>query len=880
MDSENAKRKPKIAILLPLYGNIPVCWFEAFIAFLNKNSPNYIWSIAIKQHNPVDKARNELVKAALKENPDYILFLDGDNLIPTDALDRMIKVMEDKKADLVTALYFQKGNPHMPVIRNYRYGGFWTIEDVEINKVIPIDGTGMGCCTPPDTLVLDENRQVKKIKKYKVGDKLITHKNKVRKVSNIMKRKYSGEMICIKPRYFRQEIKLTPEHPVFALKKVYKIINGRTRRNKKIEMQPIFINAGELTAEDFVAFPKPPKLDRNLDLNIKISDYLTKEFHSDDGFNTIYLKNSFHSYKNNSLRKISEKYKVNRISLGRCLRKIHSGIKDGHQSNESFYRIKRILEKENFTEKIENIKVKNIIRLDEKFARLYGLYIAEGSSFNGVIEFSFGKKEKDTLAIETSNLINELFGLISRLEIKDNVCRVVVCSRILEEFLEKISGKGAFNKEIKLIKELYLSEDKIIHSFLNGYIDGDGHRRKEFISMSTISQKLAYQLRDLFLYIGTISTLSKRKGTNEIQGRKVNSKDPYIITTYNNSKRYLEDKNYVYLPISIKKEKYDDWVYNLEVEEDNSYVLENFIVHNCLIRPDVFIRLEWPWFKFSYETWGKKKMQISEDLYFCRSMLKKDMKMFCDTGIISDHFGDTVGLGEYMSFENIRKDMITARDSLMNDIQKFTGENELEISQKIREGPILMKEEWNEKMPKANDEIKKFYKETKNYIYDLSLWHLSNRREFDIELLEQTKNQKPKNVLDIGCGIGINSFMIAKEKIDVTIADLDSYTLDFAEFRFKENKLPYKIWKMDKEENPPDKKYDAIMLFDVIEHIPKEELKILVEKLIKLKHKDTDIMLIYTPGKDVGGVGSHPMHFDADEEIEGLIKRLIKECPT
>lgn len=32
---------------------------------------------------------------------------------------------------------------------------------------------------------------------------------------------------------------------------------------------------------------------------------------------------------------------------------------------------------------------------------------------------------------------------------------------------------------------------------------------------------------------------------------------------------------------SIKKEKYIGKVYNIEVEEDNSYVCEDFIVHNC-----------------------------------------------------------------------------------------------------------------------------------------------------------------------------------------------------------------------------------------------------------------------------------------------------------
>jgi len=42
------------------------------------------------------------------------------------------------------------------------------------------------------------------------------------------------------------------------------------------------------------------------------------------------------------------------------------------------------------------------------------------------------------------------------------------------------------------------------------------------------------------------------------------------------------DKNYIYLPIrKIKQYPYKGKVYNLEVEQDNSYVTENATVHNC-----------------------------------------------------------------------------------------------------------------------------------------------------------------------------------------------------------------------------------------------------------------------------------------------------------
>jgi uncharacterized protein (TIGR00375 family) len=42
------------------------------------------------------------------------------------------------------------------------------------------------------------------------------------------------------------------------------------------------------------------------------------------------------------------------------------------------------------------------------------------------------------------------------------------------------------------------------------------------------------------------------------------------------------DENYLYMPIiNVKRKNYSGVVFNLEVEDDNSYVTDSFIVHNC-----------------------------------------------------------------------------------------------------------------------------------------------------------------------------------------------------------------------------------------------------------------------------------------------------------
>ena len=113
--------------------------------------------------------------------------------------------------------------------------------------------------------------------------------------------------------------------------------------------------------------------------------------------------------------------------------------------------------------------------------------------------------------------------------------------------------------------------------------------------------------------------------------------------------------------------------------------------------------------------------------------------------------------------------------------------------------------------------------------------------------------------------------MLAREGIDVTIADLDSKTLKFAEHRMKAHKVPYKIWKSDIEKAPPDKTYDIILMFDIIEHLSTEELKELIPKINRLKNKNTIVM----PTISYGKCNAHPMHFNADKETADLVKDLL-----
>lgn len=92
----------KIAVCIPAKGGISGWFLANYTNFLLYNTKKHELAVCMSDEFPLDKARNSLVKMALETNPDYLLFIDSDMLMPADALDRLISL--DK--DIVSALYF------------------------------------------------------------------------------------------------------------------------------------------------------------------------------------------------------------------------------------------------------------------------------------------------------------------------------------------------------------------------------------------------------------------------------------------------------------------------------------------------------------------------------------------------------------------------------------------------------------------------------------------------------------------------------------------------------------------------------------------------------------------------------------------------------
>ena len=228
------------------------------------------------------------------------------------------------------------------------------------------------------------------------------------------------------------------------------------------------------------------------------------------------------------------------------------------------------------------------------------------------------------------------------------------------------------------------------------------------------------------------------------------------------------------------------------------------------------------------------------------------------------------------SGKTFEQDLKKDRLEYIAGLSEYTRRSFDDVHRDLCRGEILIRDEWNEKNPHTPEEIHRFYKETKNYPFDLGNYHFGNptsapcQRQFDVELLASCLKSRPKKVLDFGAGIGQNAYMLAREGIDVVVADVDSNTLDFAEWRFKKHHVPAMFWRVDKEP-APNQKFDVILCFDFLEHLPLEEAKKTVELLGSLVTSKTKVLLTVPFGK----TSLNPMHFNRNKEFDKLIRKLL-----
>ena len=215
-------------------------------------------------------------------------------------------------------------------------------------------------------------------------------------------------------------------------------------------------------------------------------------------------------------------------------------------------------------------KVSKILNnLDEWF--LIGYFVGDGwIDFKTQEKFylSMNEKDKDFL----SDLLTKLkISFHSRkIEGKNDKLIFECCDFRLWNVLKQF-GYLDFNKLIP--NWVHDSPCEFIESFLNGYV-------RNQIQISTFSPNLAFSTQLLYMKLGILSQINTCEKNNGISKHLLYN---ISIVKEKDLNIYLIDDDYFWFKITNKSSDFvkDIKVYNFEVDEDNSYCVENLISHNC-----------------------------------------------------------------------------------------------------------------------------------------------------------------------------------------------------------------------------------------------------------------------------------------------------------
>jgi DNA (cytosine-5)-methyltransferase 1 len=181
------------------------------------------------------------------------------------------------------------------------------------------------------------------------------------------------------------------------------------------------------------------------------------------------------------------------------------------------------------------------------------------------------------------NITNDDEGIIaSRIKKILQITSNNTCIDDIWHFILKQFGKYIHNKTIpEWVQSL---PPNLIQEFINGYTLANSSKdTQNNIIYTCISENIAFSIQRLYLKLGQVCSINYKKVLT-INGRKYKR---YVMTVNTNkdiSNNFLiENNNYVWFKVkrNIAISGTPQTVYNFEVENDNSYCVENVIVHNC-----------------------------------------------------------------------------------------------------------------------------------------------------------------------------------------------------------------------------------------------------------------------------------------------------------
>lgn len=422
-------------------------------------------------------------------------------------------------------------------------------------------------CFKKDTEIIT-NTGIKKICNVRTGDLVLTHKGRFRKVTEILKNNYSGQVIDYKTWGYNKNCVVTSNHP-------YWIDGNNWEEISSIENETKLANLKELNNK------------KCIDLRDYVSDFTERN-------NKIFPRTSQTKLSNDQVREIVESNEHKKTLAAKhdvCLATI--------------YQVKN-------KNSIPKTAIPYNLSLDFDFGLIVGYYAAEGSvgAKGKATCFSLDGHTNNSLEFYVKQLtsaVGKVLGIQPKQYKNGSVVNVTINQRLFAEFIKKVCPGTATNKVIN--PDLLFSNEEFMKGIIIGYFNGDGHvsSNSATVKASSASIDLISQIRLILSYFGVTTSFNYKPIDDYgfIYDRKVKLNDQYIIEMhganaakfrklfYNQkikcqpSRKYNNNGESSLFTLREKKElSYSGQVFNLEVEEDHSYSLLTATVHNCKFADD------------------------------------------------------------------------------------------------------------------------------------------------------------------------------------------------------------------------------------------------------------------------------------------------------
>ncbi|MFA5895678.1 MAG: LAGLIDADG family homing endonuclease, partial [Thermoplasmata archaeon] len=376
-----------------------------------------------------------------------------------------------------------------------------------------------GICLPAGAPVSTDYGVVA-IDQVRIGDKVLTHKGRYRRVKALEHRWYDGPLYRIVCTGQPDPLEVTEEHPILAVERP-SIKNGKR----------LLKGLGALRW----AFPT----------DLKVGDYLVKPRIREAGVETSWDV------------------------------PIDVGVPSGRRSM--------------WAEQLVAVP------LVPDIGRIVGYYLAEGSADDRRLVFSFHERER-AYRDDIRAVIRRYFGLEGYEEQNTGMGRNVRFDSFL---LARVFGSLGHSCDDKRIPAVFMTAPpRVKAALVQGLWRGDGYRDpiRSYFSVSTTSPHLAYQTQEILASLGIAAGTTSARHEDKRRSYQVLVTAEFVepmakllgleFEDRRNrvASHYVLDDEFVYSPIReiTTREVEDLPVFNLEVEEDETYVAAGQAVHNCV----------------------------------------------------------------------------------------------------------------------------------------------------------------------------------------------------------------------------------------------------------------------------------------------------------